>query len=383
MKRLAYAGMVAVLMVAAACSQESGKQAVGSQMATAQKIAKLEQKIDANQQEVNALLKQYVQSGGQDVGAVMGQGLTPEQTQLLEAKLKNEEGIGYRDLVGDILTKQKDIEDLRVKVQDLEKTLPAPVDVQKGQRHYDLAMAYLTKEKGLDPATAKALVLKVNLMDELVPGFKVWNFYDNGVYGTFVTQGDAKVSPYYVTERAKQNLIDQKNVAVAQRDDLAKAKANLTQQVADLSSKRDQLNQEVSMLQAEREDLTKKVSDLQSQRDDLEARNNSVFYRIGWRKNLVNEGMVRDPWYARPALAKFSQSDYPQHLDLRNQDTLVFTAQEAGVSRINRVSLAPGAFYKEGADYAVTVAPDGSKASLRFLNKDKFRAGRSIMILVN
>ena len=383
MKRLAYAGMVAVLMVAAACSQESGKETVNSQMATAQKIANLEQKIDANQQEVNTLLKQYVQSGGQDLGAVMGQGLTPEQTQLLEAKLKSEEGIGYLDLVSDILSKQKNIEDLRVRIQDLEKTLPSPEDVQKGQRHFDLAMAYLTKEKGLDPAAAKALVMKVNLVDDLVPGFKVWNFYDEGVYGTFVTQGDAKVSPYYVTEKAKQNLIDQKNAAVAQRDELAKAKADLTQQVADLSSKRDQLNQEVSMLQAEREDLTKKVSDLQSQRDDLEARNNSVFYRIGWRKNLENEGMVRDPWYARPTLAKFSPADYPQHLDLRSSDTLVFSAQQAGVAKITKVGLAPGSLYKEGNDYAVTVAADGSKASLRFLNKDKFRAGRSIMILVN
>ena len=383
MKRLAYAGMVAVLMVAAACSQESGKETVNSQMATAQKIANLEQKIDANQQEVNTLLKQYVQSGGQDLGAVMGQGLTPEQTQLLEAKLKSEEGIGYLDLVSDILSKQKNIEDLRVRIQDLEKTLPSPEDVQKGQRHFDLAMAYLTKEKGLDPAAAKALVMKVNLVDDLVPGFKVWNFYDEGVYGTFVTQGDAKVSPYYVTEKAKQNLIDQKNAAVAQRDELAKAKADLTQQVADLSSKRDQLNQEVSMLQAEREDLTKKVSDLQSQRDDFEARNNSVFYRIGWRKNLENEGMVRDPWYARPTLAKFSPADYPQHLDLRSSDTLVFSAQQAGVAKITKVGLAPGSLYKEGNDYAVTVAADGSKASLRFLNKDKFRAGRSIMILVN
>jgi FtsZ-binding cell division protein ZapB len=370
-------------MVAAACSQESGKETVNSQMATAQKIANLEQKIDANQQEVNTLLKQYVQSGGQDLGAVMGQGLTPEQTQLLEAKLKSEEGIGYLDLVSDILSKQKNIEDLRVRIQDLEKTLPSPEDVQKGQRHFDLAMAYLTKEKGLDPAAAKALVMKVNLVDDLVPGFKVWNFYDEGVYGTFVTQGDAKVSPYYVTEKAKQNLIDQKNAAVAQRDELAKAKADLTQQVADLSSKRDQLNQEVSMLQAEREDLTKKVSDLQSQRDDFEARNNSVFYRIGWRKNLENEGMVRDPWYARPTLAKFSPADYPQHLDLRSSDTLVFSAQQAGVAKITKVGLAPGSLYKEGNDYAVTVAADGSRASLRFLNKDKFRAGRSIMILVN
>jgi hypothetical protein len=376
--------LLSVLALGLACSKaEPGTSAVQGQMRTAQQIAKLEQQIDAKQEEANGLMRQYVQAGGKDVGAVLGQGLTPEQAAFLEKKLRNEEGIGYRDLVSQILADQKSVDDMKVKVQDLERSLPAPVDVTKGERHIDIAMNYLVKDKGLDPATAKDLVQKVNLMDELLPGFKVWNFYQDGVYGTFVTQGTAKVSPYAVIQHNKQVLIAAKDKALAERDALAKEKAALSGQVSDLEAKRDQLSQEVTMLQAEKQDLTAKVTSLQGQRDDLEARNNSVFYRIGARKELVHEGMVRDPWYGRPALAKFSEADYPQHLDLRSQSTLVFSAQDAGVARITKVKLAPGSLYKEGTDYAVTVAGDGSKASLRFLNKDKFRAGRSIMILVD
>ncbi len=376
--------VLAVLVAAAllvACA-ESGP-GVSSQMKTAQKIAKLEKQIDQRQQEMDTLVKQYVQQGGQDVGSIVGPGLTPDQKQVLEARLKNEQGIGYGDLVTDILNKQKSIEDLKVQVQNIEKTLPTPVEVGKGERHADIAMAYLTKDKGLDQNTAKRLVQQVNLMDDLVPGFKVWNFYNDGVYGTFVTQGDAKVSPYGVIQHAKQVLVNEKNTAIAQRDQLAAEKASLTQQVSDLTNRREELTQEVSLLEAERQDLTSKVNDLQAQRDDLQARNSSVFYRIGTRKNLVQEGAIRTSLFSKPKVVKYGEDQFPQHLDLRSGDTISLSAKMEGLDKIRRVSVAPGSLFKADEDYVVTISQDGQDASLRLLAKDKFRASRSIVILVD
>lgn len=374
--------LVAAVLVLACAMGESGS-GVSTQMKTAQKIAKIEKQIDTNQQELDSLVKLYIQQGGQDIGSLVGQGLTPDQKQVLEARLKNEQGIGYGDLISDILTKQKSVEDLKVKVQDLEKTLPAPVDVAKGERHVDIAMAYLTKDKGLDANTAKRLVQQVNLMDELVPGFKVWNFYDNGVYGTFVTQGDAKVSPYGVIQHAKQTLVNEKNTAIAQRDALATEKAALNQQVTDLTAKRDQLTQEVDLLQAERQDLTNKVNDLQTQRDDLQARNNSVFYRVGTKKNLVQEGAIKASWLSKPTLVKYGEDQFPQHLDLRSGDTITIAAKDEGLVKIRRVSVAPGSVFKAKQDYTVSISPDGQEATLKLLTKDKFRASRSMVILVD
>ena len=45
---------------------------VNSQMATAQRISKMEQDIDARQQQVNTLLQEYVGEGGQDLGTLVG-----------------------------------------------------------------------------------------------------------------------------------------------------------------------------------------------------------------------------------------------------------------------------------------------------------------------
>lgn len=383
MKKTMVLVVAAVLVLAFVLACNTGSSKVSQEMQTAQKIAKLEQDINGRQDQVNQLIQKYIQEGGKDLGAVMGQNLTPEQKAVLEKKLQSEEGIGYKDLISDILKNQKDIEDLRVQIQDLEKKLPSAVVVKRGDNHLDLAMNFLTKEKGLDPATAKKLALQTNLMDDLVPGFKVWNFYDNGVFGTFVTQGDAAVSPYRVIQQGKKKLVDAKNEAISQRDVLAKEKETLTEQVSDLQTKRDQLNQDVQMLQAEREDMARKLADMQNLSDDLKARLNSIFYKVGDRKALINAGLVKDPIFGQPQLLKFDEASYPDHLDLRSGDTITFSAEQAGVASIHKIKIAPGNVFKTDQDYSTTVSPDGKTGTIKVINKDKFRAERTMAILIN
>jgi hypothetical protein len=384
MKRTIVFLVIAGLALAIACkSKPKVSPEVESQLKTAQKIAKLEQDIDGKQMEMNALLQKYVQEGGKDVGTAMGQTLSPEQKAILEQRLQQEKGIGYKDLISEILSKEKEVEDLKVQVQDLEKKLPAATVVKRGDKHLDLCIDYLTKEKGLDPETAKKLAMQVNLMDELVPGFKVWNFYDNGVFGTFVTQGDAAVSPYRVVQQAKQQLISAKDTAIKQRDSLAKEKTTLLEQVAELEKKRDQLNQDVAMLQAEREDLMKKMQELKNLSEELNAKLNSVFFKIGDRKALIDGGLVEDPWYGQPRLKKFEEANFPDHLDLRVGDTITFTAAQAGVTKIQKIKVAPGTAFKIDVDYTSTISPDATQASVKIVNKDKFKAERTMVILVN
>lgn len=381
MKKFAWLLVAAALVFSLACKRESSK--VSNEMETARKIAKLEQDINGRQDQMNQLLQKYMQEGGKDVGALVGQTLTPEQKAVLEQKLKNEEGIGYRDLISDILKREKEVEDLKVQVQDLEKKLPSAVVVKRGDKHLDIAMEFLTKEKGLDAATAKKLALQTNLMDELVPGFKVWNFYDNGTFGTFVTQGDASVSPYRVIQKAKQELVSAKDQAISQRDQLSKEKTTLLEQVSDLEMRRDQLNQDVAMLQAERADLLKKMQEVQDLSEDLKARLNSIFYRVGERQSLIKSGLVQDPWYGQPRIAKFDEANFPQHLDLRAGDAITFTAQDAGVASITKIKVAPGTAFKIDQDFNWSISPDGKTGTIKILNKDKFKAERTMVILVN
>jgi hypothetical protein len=375
-------GVVCILLVAMFSCGPKESPAISGQMKEVQKIAKLEKQISEKQEKLNQMIRQYVKDGGKDLGLVVDQSLGPEQRAVLEKKLQNEEGIGYKDLISDILKQQKDIEDLKVQIQDLEKKLPAPVLVNRGDKHFDIAMNYLTKEKGLDEATAKKLVYQTNIMDELVPGFKVWNFYDNGVYGTFVTQGDAAVSPYGVIQAAKKKLVTEKNEAISQKEVLQKEKTTLLEQVADLEKRRDQLNQDVILLQQEREELVKKLAETRELSEELQSKLNSVFYRVGERKSLVDSGLVKDPVFGSAKILNFAENNFPDRVDLRSSDTISLTAEKCGVPSIKKVRIVPTVF-KADEDFSVIIPADGSKAEIKILNKDKFRAERTVVILVN
>ena len=111
--------------------------------------------MDTRQQEMNTLLADVRPQRRSRCGHPGGPRPHAEQTKILEQRLKNEQGVGYNDLLADILNKQKAIEDMQVKVQDLERALPAPVEVTRGERHYDIAMSYLTKQVGIDAPTPR------------------------------------------------------------------------------------------------------------------------------------------------------------------------------------------------------------------------------------
>lgn len=379
-KLLVFCLSLTLLLLFSCKSKESA--AISAQMKQVQKIAKVEKEINEKQNKLNELIRQYVKEGGKDLGLVLDQSLGPEQREVLEKKLQSEEGIGYKDLISDILKKQKEIEDLKVQIQELEKKLPSPTLVKKGDRHFDIAMNFLTKEKGLDEATAKKLVYQTNIMDELVPGFKVWNFYDEGVYGTFVTQGDAAVSPYGVIQAAKTKLVNEKNEAISQKEILQKEKTTLLEQVADLEQRRDQLNQDVMLLQQEREELVKKLAETRDLSEELKSKLNSVFYRVGERKALVESGLVKDPLFGSASILKYGEENFPDRIDLRTADTITISAEKCGVPSIKKVRIVPTSF-KNDVDFKVALSPDGSSANIQILNKDKFRAERTIVVLVN
>jgi hypothetical protein len=56
-------------------------------------------------------------------------------------------------------------------------------------------MDYLVDIQKLSKEEAKKLVDQTGLFDEIVPGNYIYLYYNDGVFGAFVTQGTAKYSP--------------------------------------------------------------------------------------------------------------------------------------------------------------------------------------------
>ncbi|PIO47707.1 MAG: hypothetical protein CMR00_08855 [[Chlorobium] sp. 445] len=144
-------------------------------------------------------------------------GFTKEQEELLLTMIQQEKDVSTKGLLQKVIDTEKQIEDLQKKIKEITDKLPAPHVVKKGETHRQIAMEYLMNVHKLDEKKAKELVDRVALIDAMEVGYNVWLYYNDGVFGTFVTQGEAKISPYKLSrmirrrelERARQEGVEE------------------------------------------------------------------------------------------------------------------------------------------------------------------------------
>src|SRR5437867_1253873 len=152
---------------------------------------------------------------------IFNQDLSPEQRDVLNTLVEQEKDFSYKALLQKIITDRDAIRGLQESVMRLEQTLPDKfVVVKRGSRQQDLAMAYLTEEAHLDAAKAKTLLSQADQTDELLPGNKVWFFYDpqRDIFRTYVTQGDAGQTPLVVRRARQRQLLKERDTFKSERD---------------------------------------------------------------------------------------------------------------------------------------------------------------------
>ncbi len=350
----------------------------------AAKVDKIEQQIKKKQNQVFQLLK-TAKAQGVEIPPEIYQSmdLGPEEIKALEEKLEKEEDVSYKGLLRSIVEKEKEIQSMKEELAELEKKLPRPVVVKKGDTHRKIAMDFLTKQYNLPPEKAAKLISRVNIFDYLVPGFKVWNFYDPeaDVFGTFVTQGDAPISPNEIKRRKKQELINAKERAERKAEQLAQVKKSLEAQVAELEARKKQLQEDVVMLQEERNRLSRQLAELSSRVADLESRLNSVWFAVGTKAQLKKAGIVKGGFLTSTKIKNLSPSLFPNRLDLRKSTIIVLKASDFGVKKIKGAWILPKDFYKNKVDYRVIPSPDGQQIQIQILKPEKFKNNKIVIVL--
>ena len=282
----------------------------------------------------------------------------------MESMIKAEKDVSVKALLREVLEKTSEIKELKINIAKIESQLPAPHIVKKGENHYQVAMDFLVNEKGVEKEQAVELLERTALFDELVEGFKVWNFYDGQEYGTAVTQGNADISPNMLIHLAKKKLSDAREQAVAQRDKLAET-------IKSLEQNRDQVVTQLDTLTKEKESLANEV-------DGLVHQVNSLYYLLDSQQNLIKRGILKNSFLRSAKLSDPSPEHFIQSIDLRSKDQVVISAADLGIKRIKDVSLYPK-LYKAGTNYKVEMTADKRYALLTLLQKDKFKNERLVI----
>jgi hypothetical protein len=333
---------------------------------TVQQIQKLEAGIQEKQNEVFTVLSEYKKKTGQDLPEINIMNLSPEQKKVLEDKIKNEKDVSIKSLLQDILDKNNDIQNLNARLQELEAMLPKPHVVEKGENHYQIAMNYLLNEKGIDKTRAMELVERTALFEPIIPGFKVWNFYAEDEYGTFITQGTAPISPNQIQRKIKKELVDAKDKAISEKD-------KLQDDITEMEARRNELISQLDLLNQEKQNMLTRMSDLNDQNQEMQTALNSVYFAMDLRKNLTQKGIIKGGFLRSTKLQKVDFAMFDRSLDLRGEPMITAAAADFQLSKIKDITIYPS-YFKIDVDYSLQYDENKQKATITILDVKKFKS---------
>jgi len=369
---LALALMAAsLLMVSTACKREDPQiRELTQKAAEADKASQQLNQAGGEQQ------KKLAQAGVNDIkpNAETLQ-LTEEQKKALEERIKNEKNSSYQALLQEVLDKDKEIKELNAKVAKLKADLPKPDVAKMNDSHYGMALKFL-KKKGVPEAEAKKLVSRVAIMDKLAPGFEVFHFYANGTYGTWVSQGKAKITPNDLMRQEREKVEGERDEAVA-------ANEKLQEEVTDLESQKKKIEEEITNLQTERSNLIEERTKLQADNAGQLAKLNSLHYVVGKRDALKAEGVIEIPVFAKDRAGKNWRDEvFTQSLDLRSAKTIVIKAADLGLKKIGKVSVVPGSYLKD-EHYKLTLSEDKMTATIELITVSRFKNDKVVFAVTD
>ncbi len=342
-------------------------ETLGGQMADANQITAMEGQLKEEQADYLRLAEQYKEATGESLKGIE---LSPEEAKVLSEKLANEEDVTYEGLIKDIIAKQENIDNLRAEMEELKSRLPLPVTVQRGDTHYGIAMDYLTNQIGLTEEEAKKAIEKALITDRLVPGHEIWNFYENGVYGTAVTQGSARVSPYFLNVQYEKKITGERDAALDQA-------AHLQAELEILEHQRDELTAELEQLEILHEEVVTERDVLHEENVVMETHMSSAHYYVDTQANLRADGVVK---VGGKKLKDYDPALFIYEVDLREEDTIILAASAFGKKNIIGAELLPKELYIKNQDYTVDTS-NKQRTSIRLYNTHKFENQNFVIVV--
>lgn len=193
MKRSVILSLVALLTLFA-CGEK--KPSYEDFLRAQRQVNEKQQEISKKSEELSKLIKEINQKyPDQQIQLDSSLGLTPEQEKKLSELIQKEADISTKTMLQKLIDADKKIDELNAQIKAIEEKLPKPYVVKKGDVTRKVAMDYLMDIHKLSKEEAKKLVDQVGTFDEIVPGNYIYLYYNDGVFGAFVTQGTAKYSP--------------------------------------------------------------------------------------------------------------------------------------------------------------------------------------------
>jgi len=299
--------------------------------------------------------------------------LTEDEVQILENMIAKEQDASLKTQLQQILKLEREIDAANTEIQKLRQVLPMPVVVERGQSHYQLCMDYLTSNHDLSREEARKLIEKTGLFEPLVENFYVWHYYHGEVFGSFVTQGEALISPMQVYRRSKEQARQQLEAAMAKRDSAIFISEQLQKMKSELESELTNTQESLQITQG-------KMDSLKALQKRIERDMNSLHYYIDTKKSMENAGYLDGGFLRKTKIKGFPEDEMFMAMDLRKNNTIVLEASKFGMNSFKKVVVYPKSI-KMGVDYKITYNPDKTIVSMIIKKGHRFRQNKILIAI--
>lgn len=319
---------------------------------------------EITQQMQQTIAKYQAQSGGQLPESIAA-GLTPEQRALLAERIKTEK-MGTASLLSDLLAKDQQLRDLSAQLEEMKGRLPESVTATEGQRHDRIAMDFLIKN-GVNADQAYKLISQQLLSETLVPGFRVWLFYQNGLFGTWVTQGTANTSPTALRTRVAKIVEEERDAAIGALD--AEKVAHMNTQ-----ADRDDLRNIAAASEKSLAETQQELQSVMATAERQQAMNATLRYIIGSKREMTRAKVIDGSF-------RMLRSDLGGSTVVAGDSTSLppIDPMQYGLKKIKKVTIVPGTV-EQGVDYKATIV-DGF-LTLSITNPERFTQYAKFFVVV-
>jgi hypothetical protein len=291
--------------------------------------------------------------------------LTDESIQYLSEQALKESNTGIKSQINTIIKSDQELKELQQEILSKNKGLEPPVVMTKTRGHETIAFNFLTKKKGLDAVQAAEVIESVNIFDYTYEGLYVWNFYENGFYGSFITKGEADKSPNEIKKLAQaafqERILDLerekttlRNITKQLETDLKTSQAK----VEELMSERNKLSE----LDNKNKQLKEEVIKKEEQISEL----NSLRYKLLSYGFAIERGIISDTVWDGVKAENLSGLDYSSRIDFAVTDNLIIRPKQFSLSAFKEVYVLPKSLVTSGD---IKILKKDQICKIEFVNK--------------
>lgn len=301
--------------------------------------------------------------------------LSDQQLETLSMKAATESDKGIKSKINTIMQTDRELKALQKDIQSKYEGLESPEVMTDEIGHEEIALSYLITSKGLTQHEALNIIENVNIFSYAYEGLYVWNFYENGFYGSFITKGEADKTPNDIKKLAKRAFKARISALLTEKEKLTEKIEMLEAEKRQGTGDTDRLRED--QLQIER--LYEENRKLQEEMADKEQKmvSNKIGYKLYNFEYASRKGIIIDNNWDGVKIGRSTGIDYSSKVDLSVTDNLVIKPRQFGLSIFTQVYVFPKSLIAAGD---IKIIKSDKICRIEFINQ-KNLANKNILII--